>query len=148
MKHTFFFFLFLIFCSTIMVKAFDKDFIYATYTVGARLKTPQYISSRNVQEFDFVYLVASPNWVATDFDGNQEEINRKYVFNFDYTSLYGNNYVLAYVDSVHQIGKKVLCSFPGKQLIEIASVPQRRAKFAAMMAGFTSLSSIYSEAGQ
>lgn len=125
---------FVLLCTTL--KVFSQDFVYATYTVGARLQGPQYVSSSNVKEFDFIYLVASPQWIAIDFDGSQEEINKKYVTNFEYTSLYNNNFVPAYIDSIHSIGKKVLCSFPGRQLIEIASNPLRRIKFATMMANF------------
>lgn len=127
----------LTFCSTLATaNTFDKDFIYATYTVGARLSSVKNISSQNVKEFDFVYLVASPQWEGSDFDGEQTIINEKYIASFQYTSLFNNNYVPAYIDSVHKAGKKVLCSFPGRKLVEIASDSQRRAKFATMMGAF------------
>lgn len=129
-------FCFFVLCATCYGNTYDKNFIYATYSVGTRLKAPEYVSSHNVKEFDFVYLVASPQWKGADFDESQELINRKYVDDFEYASLYNNNYVPSYIDSIHQAGGKVLCSFPGRQLVEIASVPERRAKFAVMMAHF------------
>lgn len=112
------------------------DFVYATYSAAERLKTQEYVTPQNLREFDVFYLVASPKWISTDFDQEQAVINEKYIESNNYISHFNLELVLEYINNIHEAGGKVLCSFPGRQFIEIASIPERRMKFANMMAQF------------
>lgn len=114
----------------------SSGFVYATYSAGERLKTQEHIAPQNLQEFDLFYLVASPKWIGTDFDLEQLVINKKYIESNNYISHFNLDLVLKYIDNIHKVGGKVLCSFSGRQFIEIASIPERRIKFATMMAQF------------
>lgn len=116
--------------------ALSSDFVYSTYTVGGRLKSVESLNPENFKEFNCIYLVAPPQWVSSDFDLSYDSIIYKYVDRFDYEELYGNNYVETYISNAHKIGCKVLCSFQGRHIVEVASVPERRLKFAGMIAEF------------
>lgn len=116
----------------------DKDvFINATYTVAGRMKTPEYVRAENYEEFQFTYIFAAPKWELEDFDMSQDEINKKYIDNWNYKDHKGYQYVDDVIANIHKNeNNKILCSFQGEQFIEIASNPERRQKFAKMMAQF------------
>lgn len=114
----------------------SSDFIYATYSVGEKLKTQENVAPQNLREFDIFYLVASPKWISMDFDQEQSQIYKKYIERNDYISYFNHGLIQKYIDNIHETDGKVLCSFPGQQFIEIASIPERRIKFADMMAQF------------
>lgn len=111
----------------------DKRMVNATYSVLTRLGDTDDVVAKDLDDFDFIYLVASPQWKVEDFDMSQEDIDRKYVEEFSYPdpALFEK-----YIDTVHKNGDKVLCSFPGGEFINIADSPERRMKFARMMAAF------------
>lgn len=114
----------------------EYPFLNTTYSVADRLVSDEYVSSENLKEYDFIYCMAGPSWKVSDFDLSQEEINRRYVEEFDYRKAYGNGYMLEYIENIHKNGGKILCCFPGSEIVELASVPERRLKFAAMIAQF------------
>ncbi|MFI3332311.1 MAG: glycoside hydrolase family 18 protein [Rikenellaceae bacterium] len=115
----------------------DSEFIYATYTVANRMKGHHYANAANYAEFQFVYFFAQPHWVVADFDMTQEQINAKYVDNWDYSMQKGCSYVNELIDNIHTLqDAKILCSFQGREFSQIASDASRRAKFANMMAQF------------
>ncbi len=115
----------------------DSEFIHATYTVANRMKGHNYVKAANYEEFQFIYIFAQPRWEVEDFDMSQEEINAKYVDNWDYSMQAGCNYVNELIENVHlNKNSKILCSFQGREFSQIASDESRRAKFANMMAQF------------
>lgn len=114
------------------IEAHGEDMIIATYSVGSKIKTESDIVAKELENYDFIYLMAAPAWEASDFDGSQQEINRKYVTEHTYPS----DVIEKYIATVHQTGGKILCSFPGQEFIDIASSVDRRKKFAMMMAEF------------
>lgn len=115
----------------------ENTFINATYTVANRMKGSEYVSSKNYEEFQFTYIFASPTWHVEDFDMTQEVINGKYVDNWEYKYQKGHQYVEDLIMNIHSNKQsKILCSFHGAEFIEIASSPERRGKFAKMMAQF------------
>ena len=99
--------------------------------VGSRIGSADDIVAEELADFDFIYLMAAPQWKAGDFDLTQEEIDRKYVDGYAYA---GYPYIEKFIDTVHKTGGKVLCSFPGMEFIDIASSEERSLKFARMMA--------------
>lgn len=111
----------------------DNRLVNAIYCVGSRLDSEDDIVEDELDDFDFIYMVAPPQWKAEDFDLSQQEINLKYVEKFTYSD---EPLLKKYIGTVHKTGGKVLCSFPGEEFIDIAKFPERRRKFAAMMAGF------------
>lgn len=121
-------------CSTVSEP--EYEFLNTTYSVAGRFTSEESVSAENLKEYDFVYCMAGPSWKVEDFDGSQDEINRIYVENFDYEEVYGNDYMLRYIDNIHKNGGRILCCFPGSEIVEIASIPERRVRFAAMMAQF------------
>lgn len=118
-----------------MVKSgnFQKDKIINAIYVGGRPDSMDDIVADELDDFDFIYLMAAPQWEAADFDMTQEEINRKYVEGFSYGA---SDVITEYIRTVHKTGGKILCSFPGTAFIDIASLPERSSKFARMMAAF------------
>ena len=115
----------------------DDVFVHATYTVAGRMKSLDYIRSQNYEEFQFTYFFASPPWCVEDFDMTQEQINSKYIYNWEYSDVEEYMYVDGLIDNIHKNeNHKILCSFQGEEFIEIATNKERREKFAQMMAQF------------
>ena len=108
-----------------------KEIMNSMYVVGSRIGSEQNIIAEELDDFDFIYLVAAPQWKAVDFDLPQEEIDRKYVDGYDYA---GCPYIEKFISTVHETGGHVLCSFQGAEFIDIASSEDRSLKFARMMA--------------
>lgn len=109
------------------------NFVYSTYVVGSKIKSDVNTAQQNMSEFDCIYLVAPPKWIADDFDKSQDFVNKKYVQEYKHAN---ECYIHKYVRNVHKSGNKILCSFPGREFIDIASFPQRRVRFAKMMAQY------------
>ena len=108
--------------------------INATYLVAPQLKSSSDIVADDLRNYDFIYLFSAvPAWVAEDFDLSQEEINKKYVDDFNYPN---PELIEEFISTVHKVGGKVLCSFQGTEFINIASSEERSSKFARMMALF------------
>ncbi len=115
----------------------NNEFIHGTYTVANRMKGHNYAKAANYEEFQFVYFFAQPRWSVEDFDMTQEQINDKYVNNWDYSMQAGCRYVNELIDNIHTNNDaKILCSFQGREFSQIASDEIRREKFANMMAQF------------
>lgn len=108
-----------------------KEIMNSMYVVGSRIGSEKDIVAEELDDFDFIYLVAAPQWTAGDFDLSWREIYRKYVKGYDYG---GCPYIWKIINIVHETGGKVLCSFQGAEFIDIASSEDRSRKFARMMA--------------
>ena len=113
------------------LNARERNISNSMYVVGSRIGSADDIVAEELADFDFIYLMAAPQWKAGDFDLTQEEIDRKYVDGYAYA---GYPYIEKFIDTVHKTGGKVLCSFPGMEFIDIASSEERSLKFARMMA--------------
>ena len=111
----------------------ETGFVNAIYSVGSRLQSDRDIVEQELGDFDFIYLVAPPQWKAEDFDLSQKQIEIKYVRDFSYPD---EEFIRKYISTVHRTGGKVLCSFPGSEFIDIATSEKRSWKFARMMAAF------------
>ena len=111
----------------------ETGFVNAIYSVGSRLQSDRDIVEQELGDFDFIYLVAPPQWKAKDFDLSQKQIEIKYVRDFSYPD---EEFIRKYISTVHRTGGKVLCSFPGSEFIDIATSEKRSWKFARMMAAF------------
>ncbi|MFI3305144.1 MAG: glycoside hydrolase family 18 protein [Rikenellaceae bacterium] len=115
----------------------ESEFIHGTYTVAKRMKGSDYVRAANYEEFQFTYFFAQPEWQVADFDLSQEEINDKYVHNWEYANQQGCAYVNELINNIHENrDAKILCSFQGREFSEIASDSDRRQKFATMMVLF------------
>ena len=115
------------------IHAQDKKIINATYMVENDIKSDMDIVKAELDDFDFIYIMAGPKWAAEDFDLPQAEINRKYVQQHEYQH---PDLIKKLIATIHETGGKILCSFPGTEFVDIASSVERGKKFAAMMAEF------------
>ncbi|MEG0725149.1 MAG: glycoside hydrolase family 18 protein [Mucinivorans sp.] len=113
-------------------------FIHATYIVGDRLTSPTEIAQSNYAKFHFIYLMAAPAVVASDFDKVDSDIIKKYVTDYLYpTTASGRGLVPSLIKQARSMGSKVLLSVAGNEdLVPIIKSPTKRAKFAHMIANF------------
>lgn len=109
--------------------------IHAIYAVENEWQSPDDVAVPELDAFDFVYVMAAPDWQIEDFDMTKDEVIAKYVTNHQYKHPEG---IKALIDGVHSQGGRILCSFPGTAFNHIAENPDRADKFAAMMAAFIS----------
>lgn len=104
-------------------------FIHSTYIVGNRLTANQ-ISNSNFGKFSFMYLMAYPNFVATDFDLPTNDLFSKYVTNFNSTNL-----EIQFTTKAQSQNCKVLLSVAGTtEYAKIFQNTTRRARFAYIVA--------------
>lgn len=114
----------------------NDDFVYATYSVANRFRGPAWTNEANLREFNFIYLSAAPSWEVDDFDKSWEQIRAQYLDKETPPGLKHVDRIHTYIANAHRAGARVLCSFPGEKFIDIASHPQRRNKFARLMAAW------------
>ena len=91
------------------IHAQDKKIINATYMVENDIKSDMDIVKAELDDFDFIYIMAGPKWAAEDFDLPQAEINRKYVQQHEYQH---PDLIKKLIATIHETGGKILCSFP------------------------------------
>ncbi len=117
---------------------YNGQFTHSTYIVPQRFNSEYVTSPMNYEEFDFLYIMAAPMWEAKDFDLSQEEINKKYVDDFDYNGAgKGMSQVEDLIKNIKQTGCKIICCFPPeREYDDIANNGERRKKFARMIAAF------------
>ena len=107
--------------------------VHAMYVMESRISSVEEITESALSDFDFFYLVAPPKWHVEDFDQDEEWILQKYVLDHKYSR---PEVVSRFVETAHKVGASVLCSFPGRAFVDIASDSLRREKFAHMAAAF------------
>lgn len=123
--------------STSCNRQVKRDFVHATYEVAGQFKSKEDIKKSNYGQFDFIYLMSEPAWVAEDFDKPIDTILKKYVTDFQYPQGDSGKALTEYMISVaHEQGTKVLLSFSGVTFDVIAKNETRRANYATMMAEF------------
>ena len=106
---------------------------HSMYVMESRIASEEEITEANLQGFDYFYLVAPPRWQADDFDRDEAFLVKKYVTGHRYAR---PGVVPRFIQTAHRVGASVLCSFPGREFIEIASDSLRRERFARMAAAF------------
>lgn len=113
-------------------------FIHSTYIVGDRLTNQTEISQTNYGKFSFIYLMAAPVLTISDFEQSKENILAKYVTNYSYpASNTGRGLVTSLIGKAQELGSKVLLSQGlHAEFVPIVSDPNKRSKFAAMVAQF------------
>lgn len=109
------------------------DFIHATYSVESLLSEAE-LSNPGYEDFQFLYLMAVPDWKNIDFDLPQERIN-EYADCFDYTAQPGNmKLVPQVIRKAHEGGTKILLCFGGQQeFVPFLEKPERIARFVEYM---------------
>lgn len=110
-----------------------KPMLHAMYAVESEWTSPDDVVVPELDAFDFVYLMAAPDWSPEDFDTTQEAIIDRFVDGHTYAHPEG---IRALIDGVHSQGGKILCSFPGVTFDQVVADTARTDKFAAMMAAF------------
>lgn len=131
----------LLFASCSFQKKIEKEdikFVHGTYSVDSRLKSVEEIDKSDFRDFQFVYLMAGPQWEVADFDLSQEEILEKFVKQHQYkASIDEKGALVSYlINKVHADSCRILISFPGTTFDEIVKNDSRRVKFANMMGEF------------
>lgn len=107
--------------------------VHAMYVMESRIASEEEITAQALSDFDYFYLVAPPRWSAEDFDRDEEWILDKYVRAHTYSR---PGVVSRFIATAHQVGASVLCSFPGREFIEIARDSLRRERFSRMAVAF------------
>lgn len=107
--------------------------VHGMYVMEGRIVSEEEITEAALSDFDFFYLVAPPRWEAEDFDQDEQWILDKYVSGHQYAR---PQVVSRFVETAHKVGACVLCSFPGREFIHIATDSLRRERFARMAAAF------------
>lgn len=114
-----------------------KDFYHCTYVTAGALQSLDVVKASNWGQFDYIYMVASPKWVAEDFDDHQDFIEMKYIASQSYPDGdSGRALVPAAIEEAKKQGSKVLLSFAEGDYKTVAVDPQRRDKYAKMMVDF------------
>ncbi|WP_162272062.1 glycosyl hydrolase family 18 protein [Alistipes provencensis] len=105
------------------------DFIHGVYSVESLLSEAE-LSNPNYGAFEFIYLMAAPEWSKIDFDLPQERINA-YADSFDYRMAPGNMpLVPQMIEKAHAEEANVLLCFGGqKEFRTFLEKPERLAKF-------------------
>ncbi len=108
--------------------------INAIYSVADRFNSEADIVKEDLADFDFLYFMAAPDWKSADYNAPVEEIIAKVVDNHSYGER--APIIEKLINTVHENGNKILCSFSGTDFIDIATDPGQRRKFAAVTAAF------------
>ncbi len=123
-------------CSTADVQ--NDSFVHATYVVGSRLKDCAQLDAIRFDQFDFMYVMAGPDWKAADFDLPAADVMRKLAEGHSYPQgREGLALVPELIARAHRSKVKVLVSLPGTDKFDpVASDSGKRALFARTMAAF------------
>lgn len=108
--------------------------INAIYSVADRFNSEADIVKEDLADFDFLYFMAAPDWKSADYNAPVEEIIAKVVGSHSYGER--APIIEKLINTVHENGNKILCSFSGTDFINIATDPGQRRKFAAVTAAF------------
>lgn len=108
-------------------------FIHGTYSVESLL-SPEELSHPGYESFQFIYLMATPEWQKIDFDQPQETINAC-ADGFDYREAKGNMpLVPLLIEKAHARKTRVLLCFGGQQeFVPFLEKPERISKFTEYM---------------
>lgn len=113
-----------------------QDFTHSTYLVGHSLKSLEKVRQIDYSKFQYIYLMAAPNWNETDFSSSQEDIIKELVTDYQYAKDGNIAIVPLLIEEAHKSGTKVLLSFAGKGFNERVSSIEQQRKFINMMIRF------------
>ena len=116
--------------------AYAQDFIHATYLVGNSLKDMEKVKQIDYSQFQYIYLMAAPQWSQEDFGQPQENIIKHLVSDHQYAKDQGIEIVPLLIEEAHKNKTKVLLSFAGAGFNEIVSSIEKQKKFIDMMIRF------------
>ncbi len=129
-----FLFLILLFISCNVLHA--QDFIHATYLVGHSLNDANQVRQIDYRQFQYIYLMAAPEWNKVDFKQPEEEIIRQLVIDHQYIKDKDIQVVPLLIEEAHKNDTKVLLSFAGEGFMERVASTEQRNKFINMMIRF------------
>ena len=120
---------------------FPKDgFIHAAYIVGKGIKNRAQLDEMRFDQFNFMYVVAQPDWKSGDFGLSEETVMARLVHNHVYPPGHsGENLIPGFIAKAHQHQVKVLLSIQGSrqgEFLPVAGDGGKRALFARVMAAF------------
>lgn len=110
-----------------------SGFIHATYSVESLLSEEE-VANPGYDAFQFIYLMATPDWKNLDFDQPQDVVDG-YATQFDYVMQGGKMALVPRViEQAHAAKTKVLLSFGGQQeFVPFLENPDRISKFVGYM---------------
>jgi len=118
-------------------EAAAPDFIHATYLVGSRIENRDEIERTRFSQFNFIYLMASPDWTTEDFNRTDADLPQQLAAQHRFPEGdQGLSLVPALIDRAHRQGVKVLASIVATDTPLIASDATKRRLFAQAMAAF------------
>ena len=108
-------------------------FIHATYSVESLLSAEE-VANPGYDVFQFIYLMATPDWKNLDFDQPQDVVDG-YATQFDYAKAGGKMALVPRViEQAHAAKAKILLCFGGQQeFIPFLENPDRISKFVGYM---------------
>lgn len=109
---------------------------HSTYLVAHDLKSLDYVRQIDYAQFDYIYLMAAPNWKEYDFSKSGEEIIRDLVTNHAFRKDQGVDVIQELIAQARACQTKVLLSFAGEGFRERVEDPALRAKFVDFMVAF------------
>lgn len=109
---------------------------HSTYVIGGNIKSAGFVDGVNFASFDYMYVMAAPNWKDVDFTACQESIDSVLVDGFHYPSENGVELVPYFIEAAHKNGTKVLLSFAGEGFRKKVEDLGQRKKFISFMVSF------------
>lgn len=114
----------------------DGNLKHSTYVIEGGLKKISFVDRINFRQFDYIYLMAAPNWKSVDFGKSQDEINRILVENHKYAKD-GNLEIVSYfIRKAQENNTRVMISFAGEGFIDIVKDQAKRERFTTFMTEF------------
>lgn len=111
------------------------NFIHTTYCVGGSLKDLEIINNSDYDNFQFIYLMATPQWNELDFNMPVENIiNSAQTYHYSNTHHFRN--VPEMMSKAQNSNTKVLISFAGEGFNPLVEDSIRRNKFVQYMVTF------------
>ncbi|MFI3314835.1 MAG: glycoside hydrolase family 18 protein [Rikenellaceae bacterium] len=120
-------------------QASNNDFIHSTYIAKSRIKSQEMIQTIDFDSFEYLYIMAYPNFKDMDFSLPLDVIIDSMVTKFEYPKdKSGVELVALFVKEAQKSGTKVLLSFAHDGFLPIVENKETQDKFAEMMVQFMS----------
>lgn len=114
----------------------DGNLKHSTYVIEGGLKKISFVDRINFRQFDYIYLMAAPNWKSVDFGKSQDEINRILVENHKYAKDGNLEIVPYFIRKAQENNTRVMISFAGEGFIDIVKDQAKRERFTTFMTEF------------
>lgn len=116
---------------------YTQTISHSTYLVGRALKNAKEVRDIDYKQFNYIYLMAAPEWNHEDFNVPQEDIINRLVTNHHYAKdSSGTELIPLLIIEAHKNGTKVLISFSGDGFREKVDHLQKRRNLVQMMVTF------------